>query len=147
MAADAKGGSLITRPIRFSGKYLFVNVNCPEGELAVSVLQDKIGDQYGMKPHEIAPFLVGNCRVARVNSTLQRIDWKGAPDLAAVAGRTVRFRFELKRGSLYSFWVSASESGASNGYVAAGGPGFPANRDTVGAAAYEAASRIAKNRP
>ena len=59
--------------------------------------------------------------------------------LGRLAGRTVRFRFHLRAGELYSFWVSGDESGASNGYVAAGGPGFTGNRDTVGSVAYQAA--------
>jgi hypothetical protein len=32
----------------------------------------------------------------------------------------VRFRFSMRAGQLYSFWVSADESGASGGYYAAG---------------------------
>lgn len=51
------------------------------------------------------------------------------------AGRPVRFRFQLTNGSLYSFWVSPEESGASYGYVGAGGPGFTEPTDTVGKAA------------
>jgi hypothetical protein len=54
----------------------------------------------------------------------------------------LRFRFYLKRGSLYAFWVSPDESGASLGYVAAGGPGFTGPRDTVGMAAYQAAEAL-----
>jgi hypothetical protein len=44
----------------------------------------------------------------------------------------VQFRFYLKSGKLYAFWISDKESGASNGYVAAGGPGFTGPTDTVG---------------
>jgi hypothetical protein len=49
-----------------------------------------------------------------------------------VVSKTVRFRFFLTNGKLYSFWVSNKESGASNGYVAAGGPGFNGLTDTMG---------------
>ena len=66
--------------------------------------------------------------------------WNGATDLSALAGEPVRFRFHLRRGSLYSFWVSPDESGASYGYVAAGGPGFTGPKDTVGRKAYQALS-------
>jgi hypothetical protein len=45
-------------------------------------------------------------------------------DLSPLAGRPVRFRFSLQRGALYAFWVSPSASGASRGFVGAGGPGF-----------------------
>ena len=47
----------------------------------------------------------------------------------------VRFRFHLRNGELYAFWVSPEASGASHGYVAAGGPGFTGMTDTVGARA------------
>jgi len=47
----------------------------------------------------------------------------------------VRLRFHLRSGRLYAFWVSPDASGASGGYVAAGGPGFTGPTDTVGVAA------------
>ena len=50
-------------------------------------------------------------------------------------------RFHLKNGSLYAFWVSPDESGASHGYVGAGGPGFTGPRDTVGRNAVWARSQ------
>jgi hypothetical protein len=43
--------------------------------------------------------------------------------LASLAGKPVRFRFHLTNGRLYAFWVSRDESGRSDGYLAAGGPG------------------------
>jgi hypothetical protein len=50
----------------------------------------------------------------------------------------VRFRFHLKKGKLYAFWVSAERSGASGGYMAGGGPGYPGSIDTAGTAAAAA---------
>ena len=44
----------------------------------------------------------------------------------------MRLPFHLRDAALYSFWVIPDRSGASNGYVAAGGPGFTAATDTVG---------------
>jgi hypothetical protein len=60
------------------------------------------------------------------------IKWKGVADLSALGGQPVRFRFHLQNGSLYAFWVSPDASGASHGYVAAGGPGFTGAQDTTG---------------
>jgi hypothetical protein len=57
--------------------------------------------------------------------------------MSQLAGELVRFRFHLKNGSLYAFWVGQNESGASNGYVAGGGPGFTGPTDTVGVGALE----------
>ena len=60
---------------------------------------------------------------------------KASEDLAPLAGRKVRFRFHLRQGELYAFWVSPDLHGASRGYVAAGGPEFAGPTDTVGAKA------------
>ena len=68
----------------------------------------------------------------KADGTRQRIAWKGSEDLSALAGKPVSFRFHLTNGQLYAFWVSRDESGASNGYVAAGGPDFTGARDTAG---------------
>jgi hypothetical protein len=49
-----------------------------------------------------------------------------------VAGKPVKFRFNLKGGRLFAFRVSPEESGASHANVAAGGPGFTGLVDPVG---------------
>lgn len=36
----------------------------------------------------------------------------------------MRFRFALEKGTLYAFWVSRRANGASNGYLAGGGPDY-----------------------
>jgi hypothetical protein len=110
--------------VRFRGAHLFVNV-AAEGELRVEVL-----DEGG---RVLAPFTRAACVPVRADRTRQAVTWKGARDLSALAGRPVRFRFTLRRGRLYAFWVSPEASGASHGYVAAGGPGFTGPTDTVGA--------------
>jgi hypothetical protein len=61
------------------------------------------------------------------------VTWKAKADLGDLAGKAVRLRFHVRGGSLYAFWVSPDKSGASHGYVAAGGPGFTGPTDTVGA--------------
>jgi hypothetical protein len=124
MDADAAGGTLTTRPVIFRGKYPFVNVDAPQGELRVELLDDR--------GEPIAPFTRDNCLPVHGDHTLAPVYWRGAADCSAAAGRNVRFRFHLKRGRLYAFWVSPDASGASYGYVAAGGAGFTTNRDTVG---------------
>ena len=133
MDAGPKEGTLTTRPVTFRGTHCFVNVAAPTGELRVEVL-----DADGKA---IAPFTKANCEPIAVDGTIHPVTWRGTKDLSALAGKPVRFRFHLRQGQLYSFWVSAHESGASGGYVAAGGPGFTASTDTVGMAAYEAAER------
>ena len=117
-------GTLVTRPVRFAGHHLFVNADTSSGELRVDVL-DRDG-------RVIEPYSAARCSVVRANSTSTRVTWADGPDLGRLAGTPVRFKFHLLRGSLYAFWVSPSTSGASHGYVAAGGPGFSGPIDTVG---------------
>jgi hypothetical protein len=122
MDADETGGTLTTRPLRFSGRHLFVNVEDPKGELRVEIL-----NQEGQV---VRPFSAENCVPITGDNTRQSVRWKRVEDLSSLANQSVRFRFHLKNGQFYSFWVSPEKTGASHGYVAAGGPGFSSNRDT-----------------
>ncbi|MBU6300087.1 MAG: glycoside hydrolase [Verrucomicrobia bacterium] len=106
-------GRLTTRPVKFQGKHLFMNL---DGEVRVEVL-----DEEGKLLAESPP--------QTVDSTKRRIGWTGRADLAAFAGMPIRFRFHLGKGALYAFWVTSDEGGASHGYVGAGGPAFQGTRD------------------
>jgi hypothetical protein len=123
-------GTLTTRPIVFDGRYLFVNLDAPQGSLRAEIL-DNAGQP-------IAPFSIDNCCLASGDSTLLKICWKSGNDLSGLQETPVRLRFELTCGKLYSFWISNDANGRSGGYVAGGGPGFEGPLDTVGQAALEA---------
>jgi hypothetical protein len=103
---------------------LFVNVAAPAGELRAEVLD--------VDGTPIAPYTSAACIPVRGDSTCARVVWTAAADLAQVSNRPVRFKFSVKNGSLYAFWVSTDPNGASHGYVAAGGPGFTSDIDTIG---------------
>ncbi|HIG29971.1 MAG TPA: hypothetical protein EYQ50_20115 [Verrucomicrobiales bacterium] len=62
MDADAGGGALTTRPVTFKGKYLFVNVDCPKGELKAEVLD--------ANNNVIEPYTLANCSPISGDSTL-----------------------------------------------------------------------------
>jgi hypothetical protein len=124
MDAGDETGILTTRPLSFKGTHLFVNADAAGGELRVEVL-DRTG--------QVLPaFSNQQCVPVTADGTLQAVRWSGSADLAALRAEPVRFRFHLRRGKLYAFWVSPDASGASHGYVAAGGPGFTGSVDTVG---------------
>lgn len=124
MDAGTNEGTLTTRPVVFRGKHFFVNLDAESGDLRVEAL-----DNQG---NVLTPFTRANCVPLGGNRTLQAVQWKGATDLAALADKPIKFRFHLTKGRLYAFWVSPESSGASHGYVAAGGPGYPELTDTVG---------------
>jgi len=121
MEAGDEAGALETRPITFNGKHLFVNLDAPQGELKVEVL-----DTDGKV---IAPFTAANSMPVSGDKTKLAVAWKGADDLSSLRDTPVRFRFHLKQGALYAFWVSPWQTGESNGYVASGGPGYSGPRD------------------
>jgi len=125
--AAATEGTLLTRPVTFSGGHFFVNVADAQGTLYVEAVDAATGQV-------IAPFSKSNCNVVSVDKTLQEVTWNNASDLSSLVGRNVQFRFYLTKGSLYSFWVTDS-SGASHGYMAAGGPNFTGPTDTIGSGA------------
>ncbi|NOU66074.1 glycosyl hydrolase family 32 [Paenibacillus sp. LMG 31461] len=99
MNAEEEVGTLTTRPVCFQGKQLKVNVDCPLGVLRVEVL-----DEDG-KP--IEPFTTANCIPVSVDSTLQEIFWSGVEDLSVLNGKSVKIRFHLTFGKLYSFGISS----------------------------------------
>ncbi|MFH1498730.1 MAG: glycosyl hydrolase family 32 [Verrucomicrobiota bacterium] len=121
MDAGAEEGTLLTRPLLFSGESLWVNVACADGELRAEILEEDGTPVAGLGREDCVP--------VRADSTKTQVMWTGGTGLDAVAGRPVRIRFYLRSGSLYAFWVSADPQGASNGYAAAGGPGYSGGKD------------------
>ncbi len=121
-----KPAILTTEPVQFAGSYLFANIDAPKGALYAEVLD--------MNGNVIQPFSFENCIPAKGNNTRARITWKGAKgaDLVKLANKAVKFRFKMENGKFYSFWVSVSKNGRSDGYVGGGGKGFYSNIDNVG---------------
>lgn len=112
--------AITTRPVRFSGRFLFVNARVT-GALIAEVL-DRAGRPIERwSSRHAVPF--------RGDSTRAPLGWTGNSTLEALAGEVVRFRFTLTEGELYSFWVSSSPRGESRGYTAAGGPGLSGAED------------------
>jgi hypothetical protein len=114
MEAGEKLGELRTRLVKFRGKHLFANL---KGEAHVELLDE-------------AGKVIRSSKVASGDQTKLKIEWADSSDLSNQIGKNVKFRFHLTRGSLYAFWVTSDENGASGGYVGAGGPVFHGVRDT-----------------
>lgn len=123
-AGDA-WASMTTRPFISDGSYPFINVDASKGEMTVEVLNS--GGEV------IAPFTAANCVPLKADRVTQPVAWADA-DSTSLRGNEIRLRFRMRRAALYSFWLSKNKSGASRGYVAAGGPGFLHSIDDVGAA-------------
>lgn len=113
-------GEMTTKPLIFSGKHLFINVDAQDGSARVELLDDD--------GKVIPGFELDSCEVVREDKVTCRIDWKSA-DISRLAGHAVRFRFALENASLYAFWVSRLPAGQSDGYLGAGGPGYEGIQD------------------
>ncbi len=116
----ARRATLTTRPLRFTGRYLFVNAVI-DGSLRIEVL-DVAG-------RVIEPFSLEQSVPVTGDGTRLAARWHTRASLEELVGRDVRFRFSLAQARLFAFWVSPTAAGHSRGYVAAGGPGFAKSRD------------------
>lgn len=93
--APLKGGELITKPLRFSGEQLTLNfATSAAGTIRVE-LQDAAG-----KP--LPGYELKSCDPLFGDTLNRAVSWKGNGDLAKLAGRAVRLRFELKDADLYA---------------------------------------------
>ena len=115
LKADGRG-TVLTRPVIFRGNRLFVNIDASRGRVALEIL-DVNGEKLRYTGGE-----------ARGDHTAKEIVFEEGT-LERAAGRPVRLRFTLENATLYSFWASASRTGASGGYLAGGAPGCTALRD------------------
>lgn len=112
-------GRLTTRPLVFSGAHLFVNVILREnGKLRVEVLSDEAPrgrPLCGLSWPESSPLLGPLDKTSVVVPP-----WTSGVPLESVAGRRVRFRFNLVAGELFSFWVARDKRGSSGGFLGGG---------------------------
>ncbi|MCC6793506.1 MAG: hypothetical protein IT366_00190 [Candidatus Hydrogenedentes bacterium] len=135
-AIDSEG-TLTTRPLKFNGKHLFINADASRGEIRVEILPTIFlgGRLVTDKPLDpVEGFEARSCVRMVANATRAQIAWQGGKDLSSLVGMPVQFRFHVKNAHLYSFWVSDDLKGASNGYVAAGGPQIAGATDSPASA-------------
>ena len=96
--ADNKAGTVVTRPMTFEGRRLYVNADLhPGGYLRVG-LQDSSGES------------VPGCTLAEclpVNDDVDgaRIHWRKSQEIPQTTNSPQRLVFELKNARLYSFWI------------------------------------------
>lgn len=94
--APYRGGELLTKPVRFSGRELEVNVSTG----AAGSLRVEIQDLEG-KP--LPGFALADCPEIIGDQIDRRVSWRGGADVSALAGRPVRLRFALRDADLYAF--------------------------------------------
>ncbi len=149
MRAGAEEGVLITKPIKFTyAGYMLVNfkTNAPGGEIRVAVVSTN-GNQLEVTNTEdksVHAFSKDNCVPVSADQTLMSVNWKGIPNMGMLMHRPIRLVFYMKNADLYSFWISRSRRGRSEGYSAGGGLHYSGPTDVIGNRSYNPESYLPK---
>ena len=94
--APLRGGELITRPLTFSGKSLFLNfATSAAGKIQVE-LQDASGQP-------LQGFSLDDCDEVFGDAIERPVTWRSGRDPGAVAGQAIRIRFTLQDADVYAF--------------------------------------------
>jgi hypothetical protein len=94
--ADEEAGELVTRPFTFSGQELTINFATRAGGEVRVELQD--GEGQAMEQ-----YVLSACRPLTGDSLDRAAAWKTGGDVAALAGKPIRLRLQLKNADVYSF--------------------------------------------
>jgi len=96
LRAGFGGGTLTTRPVRFTGNALEVNYGTSAaGGLRVELL--------GEDGEALPGFGLASAIELIGNEVSREVRWEGDPDLAGLAGEPVRLRFHLRDGDVFSW--------------------------------------------
>jgi len=96
--ADQQNGTVLTRPLAFAGKNLFVNADVRDGGYIKVALLTR-----GQQP--IAGYSTEDSMAITEGSVKVPVRWQSATELDVRPGYHTRIRFELKNAGLYSFWI------------------------------------------
>ncbi len=90
-------GHVLTKPLKLSGRRLFVNLDAPKGEARIEILDERGQSISGFTRDEA----VGVCG----NGVRLPVRWEAGTDLGELAGRTVQLKISLARARLYALWT------------------------------------------
>lgn len=97
-----ENSSVTTRPFRFSGKNLFLNLQAAlqqwgagPGEVRVGLLDGRHNSLPGFSLEEADTLSATNIN--------QMVSWKGRTDLSHLAGKPIRLHIQFKNAKLYAF--------------------------------------------
>lgn len=95
LQSSYQGGTVLTRPLTFSGSRLTINyATSAAGSIRVE-LQDESGTS-------LKRFSLDDCLEIYGDEIERVVAWQTGSDLTSVSGQTVRVKFELKDANLYS---------------------------------------------
>jgi hypothetical protein len=96
LRADFQGGEMVTKPLVFAGRHLFLNFATSAAGGGKVEVQNADGQAW-------LGFSLTDCQEQIGNELDRRVTWKGGADLSAIAGKTIRLRFVLKDADIFAF--------------------------------------------
>ncbi len=91
-------GQVITRPLTFPGKALYVNADVGAGGWVKAAVLSRDSDP-------IADYALDDAVPLTGNTTTGRMTWKSREEVPNPRDDHLRIRFQLKNAKLYSFWI------------------------------------------
>lgn len=95
LQAPYAGGEFITPPVRFQGNSLLLNYSTS----AVGSVRVEVQDSAG---RPVPGYALDDCREIYGDEIERRVSWNSDPNLATLAGRTVKLRFFMKDADLFA---------------------------------------------
>ncbi len=90
-------GSLTTKPFKFAGDKILVNVETHGGELRIEILNDE--------GKTIPGYEAASCVPLNTDALRAEVQWRDA-SLKKLAGKRIRLQFHLTHAKLFSFQVN-----------------------------------------
>ena len=100
--AGYRSGSVITKPFRFAGNELHLNLSTS----AVGWIKIELQDEAGQP---LPGFTSADCPEVFGDKLDALVRWKGGADVGLLAGKTVRIRFHMNDADLYSFQFATNK--------------------------------------
>lgn len=94
--APQTGGYLVTPPLIFSGSHLTLNIDVSAMGGVLIELQDRTGIP-------VPGYTLKDCDRILMNDTAHVVKWKGSADVAALAGKPMRIKIEMRSARLFAF--------------------------------------------
>jgi hypothetical protein len=91
----AKRGAVRTRPLRFSGERLVLNFRTSRDGSVRAGFEDEHGQP-------IEGYRIDDCALMRGDATARTVVWSRGASVAALAGKVVRLRLELRHADIFS---------------------------------------------
>jgi len=98
------GGEALTRPFRFSGDRLLLNVSTSAAGSVRVEIQDASG-------HPIEGYRLADCLEMYGDEIQRQVEWRSGSDVGALQGRPIRLLFALNDADVYAFRFTHERGG------------------------------------